>query len=137
MTQATASPILQQIRRIVTGQRSQAASDQDLLRQFAGTQDEEAFHALLQRHGPMVLGVCRSVLRKEAEVEDAFQATFLTLARKAGSVHKAAALGSWLYGVAYRTALKAQEHLATRRKHEARVPQREAPEDELSWREVQ
>lgn len=86
----------------------------------------------------MVLDVCRSVLGNEADVEDAFQATFLVLACKAGSIRKMTSLGSWLHGVANRTALKARAQSVTRQKHEARVPVRETFEpDDLSWREVQ
>src|SRR5205814_244504 len=81
--------------------------DQDLLERFVDHQDRSAFTALVQRHGPMVRGVCWRVLHNEAEVDDAFQATFLVLLRKARSVRKQRSLGSWLYGVAFRTALRA------------------------------
>ena len=74
----------------------------------------------------MVLGVCRGVLRDLHDAEDAFQAAFLIFARKAGSVRKAEALGSWLYGVAYRTALKARELLGRRRAKERNMARREA-----------
>src|SRR5262249_9477272 len=111
--------------------------DDQLLHRFHAQQDQVAFHALLRRHGPMVLDVCRAVLGTEADAEDAFQATFLVLTRKAGSVRKAASLGSWLHGVAYRTALKARAQSATRHKHEAHAPIRQASEpDNLSWRDV-
>ncbi len=137
MAKATASPILDLIRREVEDQRVRALPDQELLQRFHGQQDQAAFHALLRRHGPMVLDVCRGVLGNEADAEDAFQATFLILARKAGSIRKTASLGSWLHGVAYRTALKARAQAAARQRHEARVPVRQASEpDDLSWREV-
>jgi RNA polymerase sigma factor (sigma-70 family) len=85
----------------------------------------------------MVLDVCRGVLGNEADAEDAFQATFLILARKAASIRRAAALACWLHGVAHRTSLKARARSASRQKHEARVPARQAPEpDDLTWREV-
>jgi RNA polymerase sigma factor (sigma-70 family) len=138
MARAISSPVLQQVRRLVEDQRLKDASDAELLRRFRVGRDEAAFRALLARHGPMVHDVCRAVLRHEADAEDAFQATFLVLARAPGSVRRAASLGSYLYGVAYRTALKAQATAAKRRKHEARVPDRAAaPAEDLTWGEAQ
>jgi DNA-directed RNA polymerase specialized sigma24 family protein len=116
------NPILQLIRRAVEDRRVRELADHELLQRFHAQHDEPAFHALLRRHGPLVLDVCRAVLANEADVEDAFQVTFFVLARKAGSVRKTAALGSWLHGVAYRTALKARAQSITRRKHEANAP---------------
>jgi RNA polymerase sigma factor (sigma-70 family) len=83
-------------------------SDAHLLGSFVDFGDESAFELLLWRYGPMVLGVCRRVLRHEQDAEDAFQATFLTLARKAGSVNRREALAGWLSRVAYRAALRAR-----------------------------
>jgi cytochrome c peroxidase len=137
MVKAVSSPILQLIRRAVEDRRARELPDQELLQRFHAHQDQAAFHALLCRHGPMVLDVCRGLLGNEADADDAFQATFLILVRQAGSIRKTASLGSWLHGVAYRTALKARAQSATRQKYEARVPVRQASEpDELSWREV-
>src|SRR5437868_15215436 len=82
-------------------------SDGELLHSFLAQKDEAAFAALLRRHGPMVLGVCRRILRHEQDAEDAFQATFLVLVRKASSLLPRDSVGGWLYGVAYNTALKA------------------------------
>jgi RNA polymerase sigma factor (sigma-70 family) len=85
-----------------------------LLERFAARRDEGAFTALLKRHGPMVFGVCRRVLRHEQDAEDAFQATFLVLARKAGSRGWRVSVGAWLYAVAQRVALKARTRAARR-----------------------
>ena len=94
MVKAAASPILQLIRRVVEDRRVRELPDQELLQRFHAQRDQPAFHALLRRHGPMVLDVCRSVLGDEADAEDAFQATFLILARKADSIRETASLGS-------------------------------------------
>jgi cytochrome c peroxidase len=137
MAKAVSSPILQLIRRVVEDERVRQLSDQVLLERFSEHRDEAAFTTLLYRHGPMVLDVCRSVLRNEADAEDAFQATFLVLARRAGSIRKTASVGSWLHGVAHRTALKARAKSATREKNEARAPGPPASDaDDLAWREV-
>ncbi|HEX4613602.1 MAG TPA: RNA polymerase sigma factor, partial [Urbifossiella sp.] len=90
--------------------------DADLLVSYAARRDEAAFEALVHRHGPMVLGVCRRVLRCDADAEDAFQATFLVLAHKAGVIRDRAAVGKWLYGVASNVARRAR---ATNRRRQA------------------
>ncbi|MDY3554341.1 sigma-70 family RNA polymerase sigma factor [Gemmata sp. JC717] len=119
--------------------RGASATDAELLSGFAAHCDEAAFTTLVQRHGPMVLRVCRRVLRHEQDAEDAFQATFLTLARRAAAVRKGEALASWLHGVACRTAASARRAAARRRAHEerARPAPVTAPGDEFAWREVQ
>lgn len=113
-------------------------TDRQLLERFAATEDAAAFAALIQRHGPMVLGVCRRVLNHEQEAEDAFQATFLVLVRRAGTLQRPELLGNWLYGVAFRTAHKARARLARRRHHERRaLPMPPAdPPDPLQWQEL-
>jgi RNA polymerase sigma factor (sigma-70 family) len=138
MARTASSPILQLIRRVYRDPRVEGSADQDLLRRFLGERDEAAFEMLLQRHGAMVLDVCRGVLGNEADVEDAFQATFLILARRAESIRKGASLASFLHGVAYRTALRARADSARRQRHEARAPQRSSSTDpdELTWREI-
>jgi RNA polymerase sigma factor (sigma-70 family) len=137
MARAPASPILQLIRRIVEDPQIRELPDRELLVRFHSRHDDAAFRSLLRRHGSMVLDVCRGVLGDGPDAEDAFQATFLVLGQKGGSIREAASLGSWLHGVALRTALKTRARSAARQKHEARTPQRQASEgDDLSWREV-
>src|SRR5262245_46580124 len=138
LTKPTTPPILQGLRRLVEDSSHHGVPDHILLHRLVAQQDATAFDLVLRRHGPMVLGVCRSVLRNEADAEDAFQASFLVFARKAMSIRQATSLASWLHGVAYRTALKARAELAKRRKHEARVPPPSSAEStgDLPWREV-
>src|SRR5262245_62140830 len=137
MARAAASPILQLIRRVVEDPQVRQLPDRALLQRFRSQHDDAAFHTLLRRHGPMVLDVCRGVLGDGPDADDAFQATFLVLAQKAGSIRKEVSLGSWLHGVAYRTALKARARSAARQKHEGRAPVRQVSHaDDLSWREV-
>jgi RNA polymerase sigma factor (sigma-70 family) len=113
-------------------------TDAQLLARFLTCRDEAAFAVLVRRHGPMVLGVCRRVLGHAQDAEDAFQAAFLVLARKAGSLLKGEAVGSWLYLVAYRAALRARAGRARRRAREKQVdemPHAEVqPEPAQDWR---
>jgi RNA polymerase sigma factor (sigma-70 family) len=113
-------------------------ADEELLGRFVEHHDEAALETLVRRHGPMILDVCRGALPNEADVEDAFQATFLVLAQKASSIRNAVSLASWLHGVAYRTACKARTEFTRRRKHEAgaSAAATEGAADELAWCEV-
>jgi RNA polymerase sigma factor (sigma-70 family) len=109
-----------------------ALSDQELLDRFLvrrGDVAEAAFSVLLNRHGPMVLHVCRRVLSDAHDAEDAFQATFLILARRAGSVRHYESLGGWLHEVALRVSSSARTGVARRRKHERRAAENRAGRD--------
>jgi len=113
-------------------------SDGQLLQSFIDRRDGVAVAALVRRHGPMVLGVCRRVLGSTHDAEDAFQATFLVLVRKAASIVPRELVGNWLYGVAYRTALEARARNARRRARERQVSEMpDAPtEPDAAWREL-
>src|SRR5437879_781351 len=100
------------LRQVAGADRVNDLDDRELLRRFAETREEQAFAVLMRRHGRMVWGVCRHVLGHDQDGEDAFQATFLTLACRAGSIRKAEALASWLHGTAYRIALRARRDAA-------------------------
>jgi RNA polymerase sigma factor (sigma-70 family) len=103
-------------------------TDGQLLESYVTRQDEVALAALVRRHGPMVLGVCRRVLRNAHDAEDAFQAAFLVRVRKAASLRQRERVGNWLYGVAHRTALNARAAIARKRLRER--PMNGAPEPE-------
>src|SRR5262249_22642866 len=96
--------LLQHVRRLAAS----ASSDEALLADFLARRSDEAFAAILGRHGPMVLNVCRRVLHDGHAAEDCFQATFLVLARRAGAVRRPASLAGFLHGVAYRLAVRAR-----------------------------
>ena len=95
MAHAQTAAVLHHLRRLAGSAAHNDLSDRQLLSRFATSRDESAFAELLRRHGPLVLGACRRLLRHEQDAEDAFQATFLVLARKADSVRKGEAVGSW------------------------------------------
>src|SRR5262245_52984851 len=96
-------------------------SDGQLLDCFVSRREPAALEALVRRHGPMVWGVCRRILQNPHDAEDAFQATFLVLVRKAASIRWGAKVGNWLYGVAHQTALKARANRAKRQLREVQV----------------
>ncbi len=110
--------VIRHLRRAALLQEGSGPTDEHLLGLFLARRDEAAFEALMRRHGPMVLGVCRRVLRNAHDAEDAFQATFLVFVRKVGSLRSRELLANWLYGVAYRTAMKARGMNAKRRTKE-------------------
>jgi RNA polymerase sigma factor (sigma-70 family) len=121
MSSEPVGPLLRYIRRLATGRKDSELPDNQLLERFANHQDESAFAALQRRHGPMVLSVCQSALHNWHDAEDVFQAVFLVLAQKAGSIQRREAVSSWLYGVAYRLALKAHASAARRKIREKRA----------------
>jgi RNA polymerase sigma factor (sigma-70 family) len=131
--------LLHQVQRLAAEQGTPEGPDRELVWRFAHLRDEGAFEALLRRHGPMVLRVCRRVLHNEHDAADAFQATFLVLARKAGQLRRGEAVGNWLYGVARRTALKARGQARRRAAHEQGVEPTPTtdPLTELTVREAQ
>src|SRR5215468_10163010 len=113
--------VLRQIRRVFSVGTVSGMSEDEILERFLERRDEAAFEALVVRHGPMVWGVCRRVLRDSHEAEDAFQATFLVLVRKAASVASKELVANWLYGVAHQTALKARATAARRKGREKQM----------------
>jgi RNA polymerase sigma factor (sigma-70 family) len=118
MHSANLRAFIRHLRKVVHPDGEHELTDAELLERFVRSRDEAAFEALIRRHGAMVLGVCRRLLRSEQDVEDAFQATFLTLVRKAGFIRKRDAVASWLYKVTYRVALAAQATANARAKRE-------------------
>src|SRR5437016_1432558 len=130
--------------RVLTGLRAclrdaRQADDAELLAAFVSGRDAAAFEALVRRHGPMVYGVCRRWLRQPADVEDAFQATFLVLVKRAQSIDRPERLANWLHGVAIRTARNLRNRAIRRQLREASgrdltdVPARDVPALDELW----
>jgi RNA polymerase sigma factor (sigma-70 family) len=129
------APVLRYLRTV--GPDGATFPDGQLLKRFIDNGDEEAFAELVRRHGPMVLGTCRRLLRDCHDADDAFQATFLLLARKAGSLRQPDLLGAWLHGVACRTASKARTLANRRRQRQRPLADRGVPPcDDLLWRDL-
>jgi RNA polymerase sigma factor (sigma-70 family) len=138
MTSGPMTAVLRRLQRLVTPHDAEHPADRHLLERFLASRDEAAFAALVRRHGAMVLGVGRRLLHDGHAAEDVFQATFLILARQAASIRRQEALGSWLYGVAYRVALRARDAAASRRRrerHASALPPAD-PAAEVTWREL-
>jgi RNA polymerase sigma factor (sigma-70 family) len=139
MTTRTLSTFLRHLRRATGAGSYSGAGDARLLERFAACGDEAAFAALVGRHGPLVWQVCRRVLRHEHDAEDAFQAAFLALARKARSIGRGEAVGGWLYRVALRVALRVRAAAARRVAHErpaADADRAAAGRDDPLWRDL-
>src|SRR5262245_28504977 len=108
MSDRPLNEMLKQVRGMVARAAEGGLADAELLRRYVAGRDEAAFEVMLWRHGPTVLSVCRRMLRGVQDVEDAFQATFLTLVKKAARIAKGESLSSWLYKVAYHVCLRAR-----------------------------
>jgi RNA polymerase sigma factor (sigma-70 family) len=131
--------VIQHLRNIARLQAAGERTDGQLLESFVSRRETAAIEALVRRHGPMVWGVCRRILRNHHDAEDAFQATFLVLVRKAATVMPREMVGNWLYGVAHQTALKARATRAKRQTRERQVA--DMPEPAVTepglWRDLQ
>ncbi len=138
MESAKWRPVLRYIRRMVEPKQAGRVSDEILLERFCTASDGDAFASLVERHGPLVMGVCCRMLKDIHDAEDVFQATFLVLVRKARSIAKPECLAPWLYGVAYRTALRARSIAAKRRFHERQAAESQHLEIDMDfiWRDL-
>src|SRR5262249_31028688 len=130
--------LLRQLHRLAAASAKGVLADGELVERFVRSRDEAAFEVLVWRHGPLVWGLCRRLLRQESDAEDAFQATFLTLVRKAGSIGKGGSVASWLYKVAYRVALHARARAARGAGREQAAPAEPAagPAEDPVWRDL-
>jgi RNA polymerase sigma factor (sigma-70 family) len=132
----TLTPFLRHLRH--AAEPAAGPTDRHLLERFLARRDQAAFTALVRRHGPRVLAACRRVLTDSADADDAFQATFLVLVRRAGSVRWQSSVGNWLTAVAHRLAVRARADASRRRDRERRAADRTtaAGPPDLSWREA-
>jgi RNA polymerase sigma factor (sigma-70 family) len=139
MATSVMDQVLQHLRSVLLLPEGADLTDGQLLECFLSRQEPAALEALMRRHGPMVWGVCRRILGNHHDAEDAFQATFLVLVRKASSVRPRERVGNWLYGVAHQTALKARATRAKRRRRERSVPAMPEPamEQQGLWNDLQ
>ncbi len=138
MAKAPFGDLLLYLRKVCGSAAARDLTDAELLEHYRVHRDEVAVSVIVHRHGPMVLGVCRRVLGDSPQAEDAFQATFLVLVRRAASISRTASLGSWLYAVAQRIAKKARASEAVRRRRERQIEPMRATEplDDVTWQEI-
>jgi RNA polymerase sigma factor (sigma-70 family) len=129
MAQRGLGRVIEQLRRDLLRHDGAGLTDGQLLEAYVARREDAAFAALVRRHGPMVWGVCRRILWRHQDAEDAFQATFLVLVRRASDIHRLDSLASWLYGVAHKTALKARARTARQQQRETSVPGLPEPPD--------
>jgi RNA polymerase sigma factor (sigma-70 family) len=141
MTSRPVLPALEHLCQVVCPTSASGVSDAELLDRFLSRRDETAFELLVWRHGPLVLGVCGRILKRTADIEDAFQATFLMLVRKAHQIGKRGSVGSWLYKVAYRISLRTQ--CRSEKRHQRERPLSGLPAEavapssgEATWQEL-
>jgi RNA polymerase sigma factor (sigma-70 family) len=135
MASGQLNKVVERLRTVLARQDGAGIADGELLNLYVRQRDDAAFEALVRRHGPMVMGVCRRVLHNAHDAEDAFQATFLVLVRKAATLRSPGMIGNFLYGVAYRTALAARKAAARRRAKEAQVV-RQTAMPEIPWADL-
>jgi RNA polymerase sigma factor (sigma-70 family) len=132
--------VLHQLRSLAENGDDERFNDQQLLERFLRHREDAAFTMLIQRHGRLVLSAIRRILSEEADVEDAFQTTFLVLLRRAPSVRWQESIGNWLFGVAHRIAVRVRANALRRRCRESEAGrERQQPEEisaDLSWREA-
>src|SRR5271163_4771511 len=134
MANSPVNGLIQHFRRAALLHGAAGMSDGQLLDSYLRRGETAALEAIVQRHASMVWGVCRRLLHNHHDVEDAFQATFVVLVRKAATVRPREMVGNWLYGVAHQTALKAKAAAARRwlrERHMAQMPEPEAPCQDL------
>jgi RNA polymerase sigma factor (sigma-70 family) len=129
--------VLRHIRSLAAARTTRELRDRELLERFVAGRDETAFAGIVERHGPLVLGVCQRILRDAHHSEDACQATFLVLARKAGAIRKRDSLGSWLHGVARRVASRLRADIQRRAARDVNADEVPRPDTtaEITWRE--
>ncbi len=136
MTSTVLQSLVRELRQAAEARQFEALPDAELLERFRATGDPDAFEAIVRRHGASVLSACRSVLTSHADVEDAFQATFVVLLRSAPAIRKGQSLSGWLWGVAHRVALNALRAALRRQRAEQRQPAPTSAGPDPSWREA-
>src|SRR5260370_13568246 len=130
--------VLTHLRKVAAAENAEQLSDRQLVERFVAESDEAAIAALVHRHAAMVLNVCWRVLQNDSDADDACQATFMVLARKASSIRKKDSVASWLHGVAYRAASNLRKEIMRRLTREGQAAaSRSRPKSEVTWREVQ
>src|SRR6516162_6097224 len=139
MPRTQLDPVVRHLYRMAGADPTAERTDAELLRHFVERHEEAAFTVLLERHGGLVMSVCRRILPRRHDAEDAFQATFLTLIRHASSIRRTEAVGSWLYRVAHRIALKAGTDMARRtvRERQSGKAAQAPATSEIALRELQ